>query len=185
MSSSMVEMASQGGDEEGNERLDKLHMTDLATTTLYLTRETFLQAAISLKDRVIEATWKERGGLQLQSMDPTVYTGLLGTAFTCLRSYQATGCQSDLQLCAEIVDTCAAVARSSKRHLTFLCGSGGVYALGAVVANYKDDCQRRDLYLDLFLESGRRDCNLLVLLTLVRLSIDGFHTRTLKILRKM
>ena len=38
------------------------------------------------------------------------------------------------------------------RHVTFLCGRGGVYALGAVVANYRGDHQRRDLFLSLFLE---------------------------------
>jgi hypothetical protein len=48
-------------------------------------------------------------------MDPAVYTGLLGTAFTCLRSYEATGSQQDLLLSAEIVDTCADVARASTR----------------------------------------------------------------------
>jgi hypothetical protein len=42
-------------------------------------------------------------------MDPAVYTGLLGTAFTCLRSYEATGSQQDLLLSAEIV------ARASTR----------------------------------------------------------------------
>jgi hypothetical protein len=36
--------------------------------------------------------------------------------------------------------------------VTFLCGRGGVYALGAVVANYRGDQQRRDLFLSLFLE---------------------------------
>lgn len=49
------------------------------------------------------------------SMDPTAYTGLLGTAFTCFRSYEATGSQQDLLLTAEIVDTCAVVARASTR----------------------------------------------------------------------
>jgi len=38
------------------------------------------------------------------------------------------------------------------RHVTFLCGRGGVYALGAVAANYRGDHQRRDLFLSLFLE---------------------------------
>lgn len=36
--------------------------------------------------------------------------------------------------------------------MTFLCGRGGVYAVGAVVANYRGDHQRRDLFLSLFLE---------------------------------
>ncbi|CAI9109531.1 OLC1v1009365C1 [Oldenlandia corymbosa var. corymbosa] len=41
------------------------------------------------------------------------------------------------------------------RHMTFLCGRGGVYALGAVAANYCRDQQRRDFYLDSFLEVAR------------------------------
>lgn len=36
--------------------------------------------------------------------------------------------------------------------MTFLCGRGGVYALGAVGANLIGDHERRDLYLNLFLE---------------------------------
>lgn len=38
------------------------------------------------------------------------------------------------------------------RHLTFLCGRGGIYALGAVAANYCRDQRKRALYLDKFLE---------------------------------
>lgn len=52
--------------------------------------------------------------------DPTVYTGLMGTAFTCLRSYQVTGNKKDLLLCAEIVDTCATVARASLRYFPWI-----------------------------------------------------------------
>ncbi|KAL5982278.1 LanC-like protein gcl1 [Asimina triloba] len=63
--------------------------------------------------QVVEATWKE--GCRQSVIDPTVYTGLLGTAFTCLRSYEATGHQQDLLLCAEVVDACANVARPSQR----------------------------------------------------------------------
>jgi len=33
-----------------------------------------------------------------------------------------------------------------------LCGRAGVYALGAVVANYRGDNARLDLFLDLFFE---------------------------------
>ena len=63
-------------------------------------------------------TWRGQHGMGMgmgMGMDPTVYTGLLGTAFTCLRSYEATGGQQDLLLSAEIVDTCAVVARASTR----------------------------------------------------------------------
>ncbi|PQM41296.1 lanC-like protein GCL1 [Prunus yedoensis var. nudiflora] len=61
-------------------------------------------------------------------------------------------CGRDLVLSAELVDKCATVERASTRHVTFLCGRGGVYAIGAVVANLIGDHQRRDLYLNLFLE---------------------------------
>ncbi|OUZ99607.1 Lanthionine synthetase C-like [Macleaya cordata] len=159
--SSVVELGSTtkqegaGSSKEDNEWLDSFHMEDLTMirNNLSLPTVTFLKAAaISLKDQVVEATWKDDGGGKKSCIDPTVYTGLLGTAFTCLRSYEATGNQNDLLLCAEIVDTCAVVASSSKRHVTFLSGRGGVYALGAVVANYRNDLQRRDLFLNLFLE---------------------------------
>ncbi|KAJ7956786.1 LanC-like protein [Quillaja saponaria] len=128
---------------------------DLTVSNLTLPREIFLRAAISLKDQVVRATWKEAGGGEMgqgKVIDPTMYTGLLGTAFTCLRSYEATGSQQDLLLCREIIDTCATVARASSRHVTFLCGRGGIYALGAVVANYMGDHQKLDLFLGLFLE---------------------------------
>lgn len=38
------------------------------------------------------------------------------------------------------------------RHVTFLCGRGGVYALGALVANYMGNNRKRDLFLGLFNE---------------------------------
>ncbi|KAA8546777.1 hypothetical protein F0562_003206 [Nyssa sinensis] len=154
--SSMVQIGSTSQDndhEEINERLDFLHISDPTVTNLSLSPEIFLKAAISLKDQVAQITWKRGcGGHRSNITDPTIYTGLLGTAFTCLRSYEATGSQQDLLLCADIVDTCTSVARASTRHMTFLCGRGGVYALGAVVANYRRDHRKRDLFLDLFLE---------------------------------
>ncbi|KAF8411424.1 hypothetical protein HHK36_003973 [Tetracentron sinense] len=151
--SSVVELASQEIQEDGDERLDSFHKADPTIISLSLPTDTFFRAAISLKNQVVEATWRREGGGK--SIDPTVYTGVLGTAFTCLRSYEATACQQDLLLCAEIVDSCAMLACTSKRHVTFLSGRGGVYALGAVVANYRGDNQRRDLFLGLFLEMAQ------------------------------
>lgn len=58
-------------------------------------------------------TWRGRG--KNGSMDPTVYTGLMGTAFTCLRSYEATGNNHDLELCADMVDACFNALHSSSR----------------------------------------------------------------------
>lgn len=64
----------------------------------------------------MEVTWRARAeGNGSNITDPTVYTGLLGTGLTCLRSYEATGSHQDLLLCAEITDTCASLARTSLR----------------------------------------------------------------------
>ncbi|KAE8637236.1 hypothetical protein CSA_021631 [Cucumis sativus] len=102
---------------------------------------------------VVELTWKQRGNADI-GVDPTVYNGLLGTAVTCLRSYEATGNHQDLVLCSDIVDKCTVLARASHRHLTFLCGRGGVYALGAVVSHYMRDPQKLDFFFNLFLKAA-------------------------------
>ena len=65
----------------------------------------------------MEATWRRCGDGRRKDIDPTVHSGLMGTAFTCLRSYEATGGQQDLLLCAEIVDSCAMIARDFTRSL--------------------------------------------------------------------
>ncbi|XP_004250112.1 lanC-like protein GCL1 [Solanum lycopersicum] len=154
MSSSVVQFTAsqQNNSDDGNERLDSDQHLHPAVHSVPHTSETFLQAAISLKDQVVEMTWKENGRSASSVTDPTMYTGLLGTAFTCLRSYESTGDRKDLELCSEIVDSCADLARTFTRHVTFLCGRGGVYALGAVAASYCGDQHKRDLYLNHFLE---------------------------------
>ncbi|KAI5582501.1 hypothetical protein BDE02_07G090500 [Populus trichocarpa] len=152
--SSAVEATSQENHEESsNERLDLIHHLDPTATDMLIPNEVLLKAAISLKDQVVEATWKRDSNMGA-GIDPTVYTGLLGTAFTCLRSFEVTGNEQDLLLCSNIVDTCSVSAHASSRQmtLTFLCGRGGLYALGAVAANYKGDHQGRDFFLNLFLE---------------------------------
>lgn len=60
-------------------------------------------------------TWKGSRRITGPVVDPTIYSGLLGTVFTCLRSYEVTGNQQDLLLCSEIVDTCLAAAPASSR----------------------------------------------------------------------
>ncbi|KNA08518.1 hypothetical protein SOVF_161800, partial [Spinacia oleracea] len=100
---------------------------------------------------VVEMTWKDKGKTESQEINPTIYTGLMGTAFTCFRSFQATACHLDLLLSADIVRACATVAHSS-RNVTFLSGRGGVYALGAVIMNYMGDHLSRDRFLDMFIE---------------------------------
>ncbi|KAL3630212.1 LanC-like protein gcl1 [Castilleja foliolosa] len=140
--------------EDGNERLDLLQAGCHPTPfDLSLSANDFLRAAISLKDQVVEMTWRKGGNKG--SLDPTIYTGVMGTALTCLRCYEVTGNRRDLDLCAEIVDACASAAHISSRHVTFLCGRGGVYAIGAIAANYSGDQKKRDLYLDHFLEMAQ------------------------------
>ncbi|GMI67686.1 GCR2-like 1 [Hibiscus trionum] len=153
MSSVMEFAASKESNDEGNnERLDHLiKMDPTLSNTLSLSADTFLKAATALKNQIVEVIW-EGGGGSGTGIDPTVYTGLLGTAFTCLRSYEVTSSRQDLLLAAEIVDACVPVARASNRHVTFLCGRGGVFSLGAVVANYLGDHQRLGLFLNFFRE---------------------------------
>lgn len=111
--------------------------------------DAFLKEALNLKDEVVQSTWTQRG---FRCRDPTVYKGLSGTALMCFRSYQITGNKEDLALCSEIIDSCAAAARSLRHRVTFLCGKAGIYALGAVVAKYKGDSERKDFFLNLFCE---------------------------------
>ncbi|XP_051127483.1 lanC-like protein GCL1 [Andrographis paniculata] len=160
MSSSVIEYASQrsssskNNSESGDDPIDLFGGgCDLIASDLWLTADAFMKAAVSLKDQVVEMTWGRRESNV--SLDSTVYTGLMGTAFTCLRSYQATGNLSDLRLCNEIVDACSTAARTSTRHTTFLCGRGGVYAIGAIAANYSGDLKKRDVFLDCFMEMAQ------------------------------
>lgn len=63
---------------------------------------------------MVQVTWRE-GGSGGSGPDSTACTGLLGTAFTCLRSYEATGNRQDLLLSADIVEACTASVRTSSR----------------------------------------------------------------------
>ncbi|XP_023735540.1 lanC-like protein GCL1 isoform X2 [Lactuca sativa] len=155
--SSMVKLPSSSDNnnsrDDGHEQLDFLHSTTVAGANLSLSPDAFLGAAAALKELVVEGTWTEAYGGGGEIVDPTVYTGLLGTAITCLRFYEATGSREDLQLSARIVSACAAtVANTSTSYTTFLCGKGGIYALGAVIANHCGDVNKRNFYLAEFLE---------------------------------
>ncbi|XP_021725618.1 lanC-like protein GCL1 [Chenopodium quinoa] len=163
MSPSIVECASDQGDhrqqreERNNQWLNSIVADDDRTATelsqfMFIPDDlTFLNAAIQLKNQVVEVMWKDKGRVEIQELNPTIYTGLMGTAFTCFRSFQATGSQQDLLLCADIVRACASLAHSS-RLVTFLSGRGGIYALGAVIMNYMGDHQSCGHFLDMFIE---------------------------------
>ncbi|KAL6518577.1 hypothetical protein OROGR_019079 [Orobanche gracilis] len=79
---------------------------------VFQSRLTFFSDAPSpSKIWVVEMTWRD--GENKGSLDPTVYTGVMGTTLTRLRSYEATGDHRDLQLCSVIVDACASAAHIS------------------------------------------------------------------------
>ncbi|KAF2283948.1 hypothetical protein GH714_017522 [Hevea brasiliensis] len=128
-----VEFASQESHEDddnnNNERLDFILHMDLTAANFSLPNESFLKAAISLKDQVC-------GGDDVDRRVVAVWVRirLLTRRF--------------IRVCWERLSP----ACGRTRHVTFLCGRGGIYALGAVVANYKGDQRRRDLFLNLFLE---------------------------------
>ncbi|KAK9012810.1 hypothetical protein V6N11_040844 [Hibiscus sabdariffa] len=141
----------ESNEEPRNERLDHLLTMDPTLShSLSLSADTFLKAAIALKNQITWEGGDGSGGESGAGVDPTVYTGVLGTAFTCLRSYEVSGNRQDLLLAAGIVDACLPVVRASTRHVTFLCGGGGVFSVGAVVASYLGDHQRLALFLNLF-----------------------------------
>lgn len=149
MSSVVQNFGSAPINNNNKEEEEMIPGSDLVeNTNLSLPADMILQAAMALKNQVVKKTWEEGSGIS----DPTVYSGVLGTAFTCLRSYEATGDEQDLLLCAQIVDACAMLPPLPSRHVTFLYGQGGIFSLGAVFSYYKGDNQRRDMYLKLFLQ---------------------------------
>lgn len=63
--------------------------------------------------QVLQATWIRDGP---RVSDPTMYVGMLGTAFLCFKFYETTGSKEDLDLCCEIVDSCATAAETMKQY---------------------------------------------------------------------
>ncbi|XP_076892737.1 lanC-like protein GCL1 [Bidens hawaiensis] len=148
--SSMVKFTS--GDNSNDGGCEQLEFLNTTSSPSAGSLSTFLEAAIALKEQVVEGTWREGDG---EIVDPTVYTGLLGTALTCLRLYEATASHRDLQLAADIVHASATSLTNSNtsiRYTTFLCGRGGIYALGAVISNLCGDHHKRNFYLAQFME---------------------------------
>ncbi|CAI5466848.1 unnamed protein product [Closterium sp. Yama58-4] len=100
--------------------------------------EEFLRAGLDLKDKIVEATWRN-GAPAPRVRDPFLYVGLLGTAWVCFRAYQATGDVADLALAADIIRAAADMAEHHRTHYTFYCGQPGILALGAVVRHHLMD----------------------------------------------
>ncbi|CAI5513778.1 unnamed protein product [Closterium sp. Naga37s-1] len=72
--------------------------------------EAFLGAGLALKDEVVHATWRNRRPPRGRKTDPFLYTGLLGTAFVCLRAFHVIRSRADLDLAADITRAAAELA---------------------------------------------------------------------------
>ncbi|XP_075482042.1 lanC-like protein GCL2 [Primulina tabacum] len=104
----------------------------LLSLPYYTLSQRLQRAAIDLKETIVASTW---GITEQHVQDFSLYAGSLGTAFLLSKSFQLTGNASDLSLSLEIIKACDSSSTHSK-DVTFLCGRGGVCALGAVVAKY-------------------------------------------------
>nr|GMD85966.1 lanC-like protein GCL2 [Ipomoea batatas] len=120
----------------------------LLATPFHSLAEKLKRAALDLKETIVLETW---GATRQKVSDFTLYTGPLGTALLLFKSYQVTNNTNDLNLCSQIVKACDSVTLSS-RDVTFICGRGGVCALGAVVAKYMGNDQLVNYYLSQFQE---------------------------------
>ncbi|KAI3686278.1 hypothetical protein L1987_79952 [Smallanthus sonchifolius] len=96
--------------------------------------------------RIVMETWGNSGKCLNEYR---LYTGALGTAFLVFKAYQITHDKNDLNLCKDILKACDSAPFDSSR-VTFICGLGGVYALGAVVAKEANDDSLCDYYLTRF-----------------------------------
>ncbi|KAI5071569.1 hypothetical protein GOP47_0013820 [Adiantum capillus-veneris] len=103
--------------------------------------------------QIVEATWSRTEGL---SHDLTFYTGVLGTAFLCFKSFERAGNNEDVVKCLEIVKSCTPYTiKGMKGYVTFLCGRAGNYALGAVAAKYCGNDVEKSNYVKLLQEMAK------------------------------
>ncbi|KAH9314050.1 hypothetical protein KI387_022677, partial [Taxus chinensis] len=115
--------------------------------------QNFLQAASTLKEEVVRETWINTQGTV---RDFSLYTGSLGSAYLCFKSYEVSENPNDLSLCTQIVESCATATRGMREYITFICGQAGVYALGAVAAKYSGNQHLQEHYLSLFKKIPKR-----------------------------
>eukprot|EP00252_Welwitschia_mirabilis_P016049 TRINITY_DN35506_c0_g1_i1.p1 TRINITY_DN35506_c0_g1~~TRINITY_DN35506_c0_g1_i1.p1 ORF type:complete len:444 (+),score=78.98 TRINITY_DN35506_c0_g1_i1:175-1506(+) len=115
--------------------------------------DNFLQAASSLKEKILKKTWVKS---HATVNDFSLYTGELGTAYLCFKAYEVSGHQDDLSVCAKIVEGCSRAAKGMREYVTFICGQAGVYAIGAVAAKCNGDQQLQEDYLSLFKQISKR-----------------------------
>ncbi|PON43661.1 LanC-like protein [Parasponia andersonii] len=120
----------------------------LLSTPYPILSQHFKRAALDLKETILIETWGVTGQ---RVHDFTLYAGTLGAAFLLFKAYQVTNNMNDLTLCSQIVKACDSASLGS-RDVTFICGRGGVCAMGAVAAKYAGDERALSYYLAQFKE---------------------------------
>ncbi|GJP45352.1 hypothetical protein CLOM_g4751 [Closterium sp. NIES-68] len=136
-----------GGKMEANEA------TRVGRPLALPSEEAFLGAGLALKDEVAHATWRHGKPPRASQKDPFLYTGLLGTAFVCLRAFHVTHDRADLDLAADIVRAAAELAERQRRiYYSFFCGQPGIFALGAVIAHLQQRQHDSENFLRSFLD---------------------------------
>ncbi|KAL7588094.1 hypothetical protein Lser_V15G36667 [Lactuca serriola] len=103
-------------------------------------RRKFRRVATYLKHTVVVNT---RQTIERRiHIDSTLCDGTRGTAFLLLKIFPVNGNKNDLNTSACIIEACDS-ASASFRDVTFLRGSAGACALGAVVSKYQENTQHR------------------------------------------
>ncbi|CAI5531473.1 unnamed protein product [Closterium sp. Naga37s-1] len=103
--------------ESGEEEEKGADATRVERRLALPSEEVFLGAGLALKDEVgrwryavHHGAWARAGVLKT---DPFLYTGLLGTAFVCLRAFHVTRSRADLDLAADITRAAAELAETA------------------------------------------------------------------------
>ncbi|CAH1414491.1 unnamed protein product [Lactuca virosa] len=110
-------------------------------------RSKFRQSALYQKESVVRGTWRTRE--RRIFVNSTLYDGTPGTAFLLLKNFLVNRNRDDLNTSADIIKACDS-ASGIYRSITFLRGTAGVCALGAVVSKYQGNTQMIERYLARF-----------------------------------
>ncbi|KAH7533306.1 lanC-like protein GCL2 [Ziziphus jujuba] len=143
MPTSSTSLAQQQQHEAGSDSLMRLLSMPYPSLSHH-----FKRTALDLRETIVSDMRRVAGQ---REHDFTLYTGALGKAFLLFKAYQVTNNMNDLMLCSQIVRDCDSASLAS-RDVTFICGRGGVCALGAVAAKLSGDRQLFTYYLSKFKE---------------------------------
>nr|KAJ0218670.1 hypothetical protein LSAT_V11C300118080 [Lactuca sativa] len=110
-------------------------------------RSKFRESALYQKHSVVRGTWQTQE--RRIFVNSNLYDGIPGTAFLLLKNFLVTRNRDDLNTSADIIKACDS-ASGYYRSITFLRGTAGVCALGAVVSKYQGNTQMIERYLTRF-----------------------------------